>query len=110
MDTRNNVHLQTFRHRCFNVAMDFHPWILCNLFGKDILSLEASMLPWIFIHGYGSCQEFCEKVQVASMLPWIFIHGYWAKITCLLAVIEVLQCCHGFSSMDTRIKRIAEIR
>ena len=125
MDTRNNVHLQTFRHRCFNVAMDFHPWIPIHpvfFLGND---QPASMLPWIFIHGYSSSSTPHNWCQEASMLPWIFIHGYcimpvarlviiwcfnvamdfhpWILMTVMLnnPLFHRLQCCHGFSSMDT---------
>ena len=45
--------------------------------GAGVMSaMSASMLPWIFIHGY--LQNYAERKhpELASMLPWIFIHGY----------------------------------
>ncbi len=61
---------------CFNVAMDFHPWILIPTdFSASTVS-PASMLPWIFIHGYVVVSYIVAWVACASMLPWIFIHGY----------------------------------
>ena len=35
------------------------------------------------------------------MLPWIFIHGYPQMNMSRWRSPYVLQCCHGFSSMDT---------
>ena len=35
------------------------------------------------------------------MLPWIFIHGYTCVFSFALMSAYMLQCCHGFSSMDT---------
>ena len=61
----------------FNVAMDFHPWIL----GTDHFQF-----PNFFF---------------ASMLPWIFIHGYRHVYAVIFSPPPLLQCCHGFSSMDT---------
>ena len=35
------------------------------------------------------------------MLPWIFIHGYLFSGDEETVIYYLLQCCHGFSSMDT---------
>ena len=82
--------------------MDFHPWIL----GEDHVPSGgyrgASMLPWIFIHGYQDKTNSRNKiVSSASMLPWIFIHGYEYGALVKVVAFAWLQCCHGFSSMDT---------
>ena len=34
-------------------------------------------------------------------LPWIFIHGYLGILGGDTPTPDMLQCCHGFSSMDT---------
>ena len=62
----------------FNVAMDFHPWIL----GTDHFQFPnfffASMLPWIFIHGYLPAALFhssglsCFNVAM-DFHPWILV-------------------------------------
>ena len=60
------------------------------------------MLPWIFIHGYQDKTNSRNKiVSSASMLPWIFIHGYEYGALVKVVAFAWLQCCHGFSSMDT---------
>ena len=83
------------------------------------------MLPWTFIHGYWHCTFLIRMAQVASMLPWTFIHGYSSPLMCRIISFmrfnvamdfhpwihvmfrltteaeSLLQCCHGFSSMDT---------
>ena len=63
----------------FNVAMDFHPWIPTNEHVQMTISVCASMLPWIFIHGYYLSMKYRAYITIASMLPWIFIHGYKAE-------------------------------
>ena len=85
----------------FNVAMDFHPWIP-NIPNEGWNgALAASMLPWIFIHGY-ILECPCRFIRIwASMLPWIFIHGYKRILGVNWMEYILLQCCHGFSSMDT---------
>ena len=112
----------------FNVAMDFHPWILLSL---CIFFFITGRLQCC--HGFSSMDtEWNQCIprdpdQCASMLPWIFIHGYvndvvvssvlldsfnvamdfhpWIRIASEEYPPEVneLQCCHGFSSMDTSI-------
>ena len=73
-NTMSDPHFFIF---CFNVAMDFHPWIRENHHHTLPWIIYASMLPWIFIHGYKTgVFVVCSKCGHASMLPWIFIHGY----------------------------------
>ena len=81
MDFHPWIHLISIqlvaRYISFNVAMDFHPWIR------------------------NECNSFIPCNNQASMLPWIFIHGYIYKRGSKKMPGETLQCCHGFSSMDT---------
>ena len=64
-------------HRCRIIfAMDFHPWIPIHLGALVENKGLASMLPWIFIHGYDKNGHVQAHQIHASMLPWIFIHGY----------------------------------
>ena len=118
------------------------PWIFIHGYISTCLGFRfgtpASMLPWIFIHGYSEMPARNSSMYEASMLPWIFIHGYsvcvrWdlSRNTCFnvamdfhpwiplatdgeiiavvcrdhFALMIRLQCCHGFSSMDTVIYR-----
>ena len=105
------------------------PWIFIHGYISTCLGFRfgtpASMLPWIFIHGYSEMPARNSSMYEASMLPWIFIHGYsvcvrWdlSRNTCFNVAMDfhpwirgctpkswastaMLQCCHGFSSMDT---------
>ena len=90
----------------FNVAMDFHPWILVPRMVSGLSLTFPSMLPWIFIHGYGHTSLWQRKHDTASMLPWIFIHGYQGNHRRKRIKYWRLQCCHGFSSMDTQLMRV----
>ena len=104
MDTRNNVHLQTFRHRCFNVAMDFHPWIQDREKSESYIACTFNVAmdfhPWIQVKVF----DLFKDPDQPSMLPWIFIHGYHTPYPAMENPNDCLQCCHGFSSMDTRTR------
>ena len=85
----------------FNVAMDFHPWILGIMSTYRRSGIAASMLPWIFIHGYLSTQYF----SWGTTSPLQCCHGFSSMDTPVpvppITDVRKLQCCHGFSSMDT---------
>ena len=81
--------------------MDFHPWIQSFFaeFGNLLVQLQCC-------HGFSSmdtslCLQEIYIQNIASMLPWIFIHGYQGGRVEGLCWKWWLQCCHGFSSMDT---------
>ena len=63
---------------------------------------HASMLPWIFIHGYSCC--FCLGCICRSGFNVAMDFHPWIRLRLSLRVLlpPELQCCHGFSSMDTR--------
>ena len=90
----------------FNVAMDFHPWILRTNSNTIINPITLQCC-----HGFSSMDTetkvyYYRTNRIASMLPWIFIHGYLNIMTGLWTEgISGLQCCHGFSSMDTKTLR-----
>ena len=110
MDTSHpdSKHLEHIRS--FNVAMDFHPWIqLRDAYMQYLLDMLQCC------HGFSSmdtkrCYALLPCLAYASMLPWIFIHGYIGFPVTLCFPSDLLQCCHGFSSMDTRKNKSGRLR
>ncbi len=90
----------TGHHWGFNVAMDFHPWIL------GIGSLAMSH--W---GGFNVAMDFHPWIQLKGWLTYVqdpplqCCHGFSSMDTesdpHSYFFIHLLQCCHGFSSMDT---------
>ncbi len=60
----------------FNVAMDFHPWIQAAENGEAArnngFNVAMDFHPWI----PGEIINIVFVIYLALMLPWIFIHGY----------------------------------
>ena len=72
-----------------------------NTVASTISVGSASMLPWIFIHGYRKRDDVLVRKVVSFNVamdfhPWIPKAPYST-----VANYAPLQCCHGFSSMDT---------
>ena len=99
-----------------------------NTVASTISVGSASMLPWIFIHGYRKRDDVLVRKVVSFNVamdfhPWIRLSQPdmsdpvlprfnvamdfhpWIRDSCAedRYVPFLLQCCHGFSSMDTKI-------
>ena len=77
MDTYTVKVVGGFNDAGFNVAMDFHTWIHANISG--------------YIRG--TTLSFNVAMDFHTWIP--------KSIASMALVMAVLQCCHGFSYMDT---------
>ena len=94
--------LHPHKLRSFNVAMDFHPWILQDSHFNSSCQMSFNVAmdfhPWI--------PEYCPLTQTLHD-PLQCCHGFSSMDTTTADTsfqpLSSLQCCHGFSSMDTRV-------
>ena len=106
-----NINLGTFHPLVhFNVAMDFHPWIHVFL-DKYILAISELQC----CHGFSSMDTSPSKAS-ATRYPYRFnvaidFHP-WIPDVLFRSwdMLCLLQCCHGFSSMDTGTDAFDEMR
>ena len=102
MDTQQQMSIPQSKVECFNVAMDFHPWILQDSHFNSSCQMSFNVAmdfhPWI--------PEYCPLTQTLHD-PLQCCHGFSSMDTTTADTsfqpLSSLQCCHGFSSMDTRV-------
>ena len=87
-------------HFRFNVAMDFHPWILMSNNKGNVATMRFNVAmdfhPWILCNTSARRSiTACFNVAM-DFHPWILENNVKS-----MKNLPKLQCCHGFSSMDT---------